>query len=524
MERIGGSLVEMCGWTFGKWAPILLVPFREIVVTTLLDYVKTIVSRGDTTMKQASAPKILTFVALLTISSSASAIVVGWGAESRNTTFGSCPLFCTNARTVIDGGDARFSAAATESTFGLSRGDVDMNAPLRTYLPVLKAESIASAGGGSRATITGVQGFTYTGLTATTITLTLNLDVFLDRTAAGTPEASAQSDVAVFFTNNLPFVNDFATVKFEVGAASFRGDESTMRADIALGSQGNVTVSDTFSFDVLPGDEFLVWAGLRTFAERGGVADVFNTFTLTFDDDTGLTAAGIPDSPAGGLDHFKCYEAEGDDNLDVSVELEDQFGSTTTEIEEAELFCNPVDKNGEGIFDNTAHLTGYELDDDDEDFERRTVTISNQFVDEQVLGVEKPELLLVPSEKNGIPSDLNLDHFKCSKVKHRKDVDVEVSLKDQFSDVSAKVGKSKLFCNPVDKNGEGIIDDTAYLTCYDIKADDADRGVYVINNLPDNQWLELEDAELLCVPSELLAVVLVPDDDEDEDEDDDDDD
>ncbi len=50
----------------------------------------------------------------------------------------------------------------------------------------------------------------------------------------------------------------------------------------------------------------------------------------------------------------------------------------------------------------------------------------------------------------------------------------------------------------------------------------------LVQNQLDNQFLELEEAELLCVPSEKLAVVphqpAGDDDDDDDDGDDDDDD
>ena len=59
-------------------------------------------------------------------------------------------------------------------------------------------------------------------------------------------------------------------------------------------------------------------------------------------------------------------------------------------------------------------------------------------------------------------------------------------------------------------NGQGILDDTAHLTCYEIVADDADQSVSVINQVPDSQWLELEEAELLCIPSELISTAVVP--------------
>ncbi len=79
--------------------------------------------------------------------------------------------------------------------------------------------------------------------------------------------------------------------------------------------------------------------------------------------------------------------------------------------------------------------------------------------------------------------------------------------------------QAELFCNPVEKDGEEILDPLAHLTCYEIEDDEVERGVLVMNELPDNQYLELEEAELLCVPSKKLAVVPHGDDDDDSDSD-----
>jgi len=159
-----------------------------------------------------------------------------------------------------------------------------------------------------------------------------------------------------------------------------------------------------------------------------------------------------------------------------------------------------------------AHLTGYEIEDESEEVER-TVTIENQF-GEQILEVDEAELLFVPSEKDGEPSQLNLDHFKCYEAKGDA-VDVTVDLFDQFDlEEDVRVGKPKLFCNPVDKNGEGIFDDTAHLTCYKIKdkSEEVERTVDIDNQF-GGQELEVEEPELLCVPSVKLAVIEAPEDD-----------
>jgi Laminin G domain. len=95
------------------------------------------------------------------------------------------------------------------------------------------------------------------------------------------------------------------------------------------------------------------------------------------------------------LDHFKCYKAEGNP-LNMAVDLQDQFGvESGVLVQEPQLFCNPVDKNGEGIRNPAAHLTCYKIK---ADREKRDVVATNQF-GEQSLEVKKPELLCVPSGK-----------------------------------------------------------------------------------------------------------------------------
>ncbi|MCI0635839.1 MAG: hypothetical protein L0206_18260, partial [Actinobacteria bacterium] len=58
----------------------------------------------------------------------------------------------------------------------------------------------------------------------------------------------------------------------------------------------------------------------------------------------------------GILDHFKCYSASPDRDFErIEVELTDQFGAAAALLRRPYRFCNPVDKNAEGIRDSTAH-------------------------------------------------------------------------------------------------------------------------------------------------------------------------
>ena len=74
------------------------------------------------------------------------------------------------------------------------------------------------------------------------------------------------------------------------------------------------------------------------------------------------TGAGFPGPGTSPplLDHYQCYFANGP-SVDAVVLLADQFQSFTTTVTSPAFFCNPVDKNGEGIQDPSLHYTCYEL-------------------------------------------------------------------------------------------------------------------------------------------------------------------
>ncbi len=106
-------------------------------------------------------------------------------------------------------------------------------------------------------------------------------------------------------------------------------------------------------------------------------------------------------------------------------------------------------------------------------------------------------------------AQFNLDHYKCYKVKDLKNpkfVKTTASLTDQFgiNDGIFEAKKPFLFCNPVDKNGEGILNADDHLTCYKVKGPKMVAGdrpnVQIVNQLGTLQ-LQAKKAMLLCVPS-----------------------
>ena len=179
-------------------------------------------------------------------------------------------------------------------------------------------------------------------------------------------------------------------------------------------------------------------------------------------------------------------------------------------------FCNPVDKNTEGIRDPTAHLMCYQSRDAAGTFSggRHRVTVTNQF-GEQSLVTIRHESLCVPAEKNDVASDLEVDRFKCYRVVQERGTPRftprEVTLADQFENKVTEVLKPHLLCNPVDLNGQGIAADLCHLLCYRIRdAAGQPEFVPVEVSVEDEVGAMSEvgtaqnscrRASLLCVPS-----------------------
>lgn len=133
---------------------------------------------------------------------------------------------------------------------------------------------------------------------------------------------------------------------------------------------------------------------------------------------------------------------------------------------------------------------------------------------------------MVPSSKSlgGLVDELDeirVDHFKCYPVIETENtpefVPLEVSVLDQFHNVprTILVRWPNRLCNPVDKNGEGIINEDEHLLCYELGSVGGQSRFAAIKNEinTNNQFgpLELDvlgekrktfNPSKLCVPSE----------------------
>jgi hypothetical protein len=180
------------------------------------------------------------------------------------------------------------------------------------------------------------------------------------------------------------------------------------------------------------------------------------------------------------------------------VQITDQFGTQTTDLDRTSRFLVPVDKNDEGLLDPFSHLTCYQILDGTAP---PAVISTNQF-GAQPLTLDVPDSLCVPTEKLISPGPVSLDHYKCY-LASGPQLDVGLALSDQFQTRSAIVLEPKLFCAPADKNGEGIIDPVTHLTCYSTNPPGQAPGPVPILNqfLPAPPTIDLLEPDLLCVPS-----------------------
>jgi len=213
------------------------------------------------------------------------------------------------------------------------------------------------------------------------------------------------------------------------------------------------------------------------------------------------------------LDHFKCYGAVDERGpIGEVVYLEDQFGAVEAVVEEAGLFCNPVEKwHDEALTpipNPHHHLTFYHIDYEEEP-QTWQVEVDNQF-GTQNLTVSGPVALAVPTQKvepEYHQPPVGLDHFLLYHVIECPYVEVVVDLYDQFGyEPEVGVTAPLFFANPVRKTDDGgivteIQNPEAHLVFYGIEGGFFETEVQVVNQFGE-QTLDVYAPTLLAVPSE----------------------
>jgi hypothetical protein len=242
-------------------------------------------------------------------------------------------------------------------------------------------------------------------------------------------------------------------------------------------------------------------------ADGDGIGDLCDNLPNTPNPDQGDDdddTVGNPD-PA---DHFQCYEIKPAAQAALAVTAESQFGPLNEILRFPHRLCAPADKNQEGIMDPVQHLTGYATRVTTTVFKRLRQQIVNQF-GSILLDVVRPDILLVPTAKNGVPLPPDtIDHYQCFKVKRSrgtpKFVPQTITVVDQFESLTLTLRKPKLLCAPANKNGE---DPTApfhpdHLLCYQTKAANPFHGLGVtLENQFGVDQADIIHRRELCVPS-----------------------
>jgi hypothetical protein len=234
--------------------------------------------------------------------------------------------------------------------------------------------------------------------------------------------------------------------------------------------------------------------------------------------------------PGAPGDH-KCYGiyAKGATSIDLPVALDDGIafaGETNATLLQPVSFCNPVNKNEDGLPDPQAHLTCYDLSEDTPALP--TVTVVTDFGDD-IVPLGWAHSLCVPTIKTAVDGDSTgvsnpsealealegtLNNFKCYQrgkrsPKGTRDI---VELEDQFDSPASILTTVKegpfLVCNAVNMNGEGINNPeltAQHLACFKIQDAAGQRKFSTINVNAENQFngvdLDLNKAKLVCVPA-----------------------
>ncbi|MDB4517021.1 VPLPA-CTERM sorting domain-containing protein [Crocinitomicaceae bacterium] len=219
-----------------------------------------------------------------------------WGAEVGISTISPCPSYCGGVGGIFgsssDGGE--FSASAFTSLSNADgTGQTSANLSGSSLLPVLGAEGFSGSNSRIDSWAVGMLGYTYMGATSTTI----SLDIALDGERGGTTnpfDAWVNSNVAVILGDVNDFFTHYETFIFEVVPGTPGLSElgtSNLSLDLNVGLQ---TKTGSIGFTLNPGDEFFVWAGLNAGGIRDGFGDAFNTLSMSYSDDTGISPSVVP--------------------------------------------------------------------------------------------------------------------------------------------------------------------------------------------------------------------------------------
>jgi cysteine-rich repeat protein len=209
-------------------------------------------------------------------------------------------------------------------------------------------------------------------------------------------------------------------------------------------------------------------------------------------------------------DAFTCYQgapAKGTSGFQRrDTLLTDEFESKATTVFKPDDFCNPTSLELRRVSDLTTHLTCFKIKDAPGQARfrpRDVVTLPDpESPFEQLVTVKAPSLLCLPSEKDGVASELNLNHFKCYRARSRSGRLVALLPRDELGGAASVVSaRVDAFCNPVDQDGGGIKHPTTRLMCARISGREPVTQDVVVENDFGEQRLTVVRAERICLPA-----------------------
>jgi hypothetical protein len=222
----------------------------------------------------------LVWTALLAIAASDASAVPMYGAITRG-------VDLDPYSSQQDGGPGSASAYVLGPTYETQAG---LGGP--TFTPVLQASSVsADAESSDDYTTSTAQAYqTFTSAIAQTITLDLSLHGIV--TNVGTPLSASYvlADVKVIGGSGFGLSDTYCGGQYAFGVylcGSNLGSSNLYIPD------GEMTLLDSISFDVLAGEQFAVYAILRA-NSRDGSSDAFDTLGMSFEDDTYITPVPEP--------------------------------------------------------------------------------------------------------------------------------------------------------------------------------------------------------------------------------------
>jgi hypothetical protein len=206
------------------------------------------------------------------------------------------PLFGTHARgsdldltgTLTDGGPGSSSASVLGPTFQTQAGLGGS-----TFTPVLRAESVSTnAQNTDDFTISEAEAYqTFTSSIAQTITLDLTLHGVVTQEGTLLSNSYVLADIRVIGGSGFGLSDTYCSGQYAFGVYLCG---STLGSSNLYIPDGDLTLLDSISFDVAAGEQFGIYGILRA-NSRDGSSDAFDTLQMSFEDDTYIEAAAVPE-------------------------------------------------------------------------------------------------------------------------------------------------------------------------------------------------------------------------------------